>query len=152
MKPTAEKAATTFRLTYSIRSDIRAPAPRIWALLTDAPGFPAWNSTVSKVGGEIGLGQTLAIEVPMAPGRTFRPKVTKWVPNEEMVWSDGFAPMFRGVRTFKLTAKPDGITEFAMTETFSGIMLPLIKGSLPDFGPAFATYVADLERAATAGA
>jgi hypothetical protein len=31
---------------------------------------------------------------------------------------------------------------------FSGLMLPMIAGSLPDFGPSFETYVADLKREA----
>jgi hypothetical protein len=35
-----------------------------------------------------------------------------------------------------------------MTERFSGLMLPMIKGSLPDFGPIFETYAMDLRRAA----
>jgi hypothetical protein len=39
-----------------------------------------------------------------------------------------------------------------MQEVFTGIMLPMIKGSLPDFGPAFETYAADLKRAAEGGA
>jgi hypothetical protein len=33
-----------------------------------------------------------------------------------------------------------------MTEEFSGWMLPMIKGSLPDFGPVFETYAEDLKR------
>jgi hypothetical protein len=56
--------------------------------------------------------------------------------------------MFRGVRTFTLTPKAEGLTEFAMKEVFSGVMLPMIKKSLPDFGPAFEAYAADLKRAA----
>jgi hypothetical protein len=31
---------------------------------------------------------------------------------------------------------------------FSGLMLPLIKGSLPDFGPVFKSYANDLQREA----
>lgn len=68
-----------------------------------------------------------------------------------MQWSDGFAPMFKGVRTFTLTPKGNGVTEFAMTEVFSGLMLPMIKGSLPDFRDAFETYARDLKRAAEGG-
>lgn len=34
-----------------------------------------------------------------------------------------------------------------MTEVFSGLMLPLIASSLPDFAPAFEAYARDLERA-----
>ena len=32
-----------------------------------------------------------------------------------------------------------------MEEVFSGLMLPMIKGSLPDFGPSFEQWVADLK-------
>jgi hypothetical protein len=65
-----------------------------------------------------------------------------------MVWSDGMAPMFKGVRTFTLEPHEDGTTIFSMTERFSGLMLPVIRGSLPDFGPIFETYAKDLKRAA----
>ena len=144
----AEKTSTAFRLRCSIRRDIVAPPERIWRLLTDAARFPSWNSTVTSIDGEIALGHKLELRVPLDPKRTFRPKVTKLVENREMAWSDGFAPMFRGVRTFALTPGAAGVTTFEMTETFSGLMLPMIKRSLPDFGPAFETYAADLARAA----
>ncbi|MEO8704967.1 MAG: SRPBCC domain-containing protein [Kofleriaceae bacterium] len=135
-------------LTYSIRRTIRAPRERIWALLTDAARFPEWNSTVTSIEGTIALGERLAIRVPIDAKRVFHPKVSKLVTNEAMEWSDGFAPMFRGVRTFTLTAAPGGATEFAMTERFSGLMLPLVKRSLPDFTPVFEAYATDLQRAA----
>jgi hypothetical protein len=32
-----------------------------------------------------------------------------------------------------------------MTEVFSGLMLPMIGGRLPDFGPIFERYAADLK-------
>jgi hypothetical protein len=148
----AQKTASTFRQDCSIRCDIKASPEAIWALLTDAKRFPKWNSTVTSIDGEIALGQTLALKVPLDPKRTFKPKVTKLVPNQAMIWSDGFAPMFRGVRTFSLTSKGEGLTEFAMREEFSGLMLPMIRGSLPDFAPAFETYAADLKVEAERGA
>lgn len=146
--PTAEKTRTAFRLRCSIRRDIVAPPERIWKLLTDAARFPSWNSTVTRIDGEIALGAKLALRVPLDPKRTFHPKVTRLVANREMEWRDGFAPMFRGIRTFALTPGATGVTTFEMTETFSGLMLPMIAKSLPDFGPAFETYAADLARAA----
>jgi hypothetical protein len=39
-----------------------------------------------------------------------------------------------------------------MTEEFSGLMLPMIRGSLPDFAPIFEAYAQDLARAAAGGA
>ena len=145
---TATKTATAFRQTCSVRCEIHAPAARVWALLTDAKRFPDWNSTVTSIDGEIALGHALALRVPLDPKRTFRPKVTKLVANREMEWRDGFAPMFRGIRTWTLDEKPGGVTEVVMAETLSGLMLPMIRKSLPDFAPAFETYAADLKRAA----
>lgn len=145
----AHKDQATFRQVCSVRCEIQATPERIWALLTDARGFPAWNSTVESLEGEIELGRKLALKVTAAPGRTFTPKVTRLEPGREMEWSDGFAPMFRGVRTFTLIPKGEG-TEFAMEEVFSGLMLPMIRGSLPDFGPAFEAFARDLKRAAEA--
>ncbi len=94
----ATTTSGTFRQSVSVQCTIAAPAARVWALLTDAAKFPTWNSTVTSIEGEIALGQRLAIKVP-AVDRTFRPRVKAFVANERMVWSDGFAPMFRGVRT-----------------------------------------------------
>jgi hypothetical protein len=146
--PKATKTSTTFRLEHATKIDIRATPERIWKLLTDAADFPRWNSTVSKIAGTIAAGEQLAIQVPAAPGRTFKPKVTQLDAGRSMTWSDGFAPMFKGVRTFTLTPNGDGSTAFAMVEVLSGVMLPMIKGSLPDFGPVFETYAADLKQEA----
>jgi hypothetical protein len=147
-KAVARKTNGTFRTECAIECSIRASTDRIWALLTDASGFPRWNSTVKSIEGAIALGETLKLEVPTAPGRVFKPKVTAFEPGRAMVWSDGMAPMFKGVRTYRLTPGAGGSTEFSMTEEFSGLMLPMIKGSLPDFGPVFETYAEDLKREA----
>ncbi len=132
----------------AIRTRIQASPETIWALLTDAAEFPRWNSTVTSIDGQIAEGQRLTLKVPIDPKRVFKLRVSQVQAGRTMTWSDGMAPMFKGVRTFVLTPNADGSTEFAMKEAFSGLMLPLIKGSLPDFGPVFETYAADLKRAA----
>ena len=147
----ATKSATAFRMTCAVSIDIEAPPERIWDLLTNAADFPRWNSTVTRITGKIDAGEKLALEVPAAPGRTFKPKVTELEAGRRMVWSDGMAPMFKGVRTFTLAPRGDGTTTFTMEEVFSGVMLPMIKGSLPDFAPSFEAYAADLKREAEAG-
>lgn len=151
MTASTTKTETAFRMEYSVAVTIRAKPEVIWKRLTDAKGFPAWNSTVTSIEGEIAKGQKLTIRVPIAPGRAFTPKVAELEPNQRMVWSDGMAPMFKGERTFTLAPAADGGTEFAMREVFSGVMLPMIKGSLPDFRPVFDQYAADLKRACEAG-
>ncbi len=143
---TTERSESTFRLRYSVRRLIHAEPSQLWARLTDAAGFPRWNSTVDSIEGQIAVGNKLTIRVPVAPGRAFTPKVIELVPEARMVWRDGFAPMFQGTRTFSLTPRAQG-TEFEMVEEFRGLMLPMIKGSLPDFRPIFDRYAADLAKA-----
>jgi hypothetical protein len=153
MTPTtgrASKSATAFRMECSVAIHIEAKAETIWALLTDAAGFPRWNSTVTSLEGKIAPGERLALRVKTDPKRVFKPRVTALRAPARMVWSDGAAPMFKGVRTFTLSPRPDGSTDFSMVEVFSGVMLPMIKGSLPDFGPPFEQYAADLKREAEA--
>ena len=148
-EPRITKSSGLFSMSCRVEVTIRARAERIWRLLTDAKAFPTWNSTVSSIEGHISEGQRLRIHVP-GTARTFTPIVSGVVPNERMIWTGGFAPMFKGVRTFELTSRTDGSTDFAMEERFSGLMLPLAKGSMPDFGPVFSTYASDLKRAAEA--
>jgi hypothetical protein len=136
-----------FSMVCSVEINIKAPADRVWSLLTDAKGFPRWNSTVTGIEGEIREGQRLRLHVP-GTGRTFTPKVSDVVPRGRMTWTGGFAPWFKGVRTFELETQPDGSTDFTMTERFSGLMLPLVKRSFPDFKPVFERYASDLKHEA----
>ncbi|MEZ4258326.1 MAG: SRPBCC domain-containing protein [Polyangiaceae bacterium] len=147
--PRVRHARSAFRIEYSVEVTIDAPPARVWELLTDATRFTRWNSTVSSVEGTIAEGETIALKAKVAPDRTFKLKVGDVVPEKAMTWSDGMAPFFRGVRTFALD--PDGeATRFSMTEVFKGVMLPMIAGSLPDFGPVFEQYARDLKRASEA--
>jgi hypothetical protein len=43
-----------------------------------------------------------------------------------------------------------GNTGFAMDETYSGLLAPLITKSIPDLQPAFDTFAVDLKRRAEA--
>lgn len=144
----AAKNRSTFRMEIAVGTNIRATPARIWKALTDSQDFPRWNSTVTKIQGNIALGEALQITVPIAPNRVFKVKVSEFEPGKRMVWRDGAAPMFQGVRTYTLTAKPDGTTDYTMSEVFNGLMLPMIAGSLPDMAPVFETYAADLKREA----
>ncbi|MBU2315252.1 MAG: SRPBCC domain-containing protein [Actinobacteria bacterium] len=141
MTATAERSV--FRRTVSVEIAIAAAPEVVWNHLVDAEDHVSWNSTVDSMEGPITPGQRLAIRVPVAPGRTFRPRVVEWQPPWRMVWRDGALPLFRGNRTFSITATDDGCT-FSMTEELRGALLPLIGSSLPDFVPVFDRYAADL--------
>lgn len=146
-KPTVTKSSSAFRLEYAVTVRVRASAAQLWGRLTRLSEVPSWNSTVKSCEGEAALGRRVAIEVFAAPGRVFRPTVTELEAERRMVWSDGQAPFFKGVRTYTLEPGEEGTTVFTMREVFTGVMLPMIKGSLPDFAPIFERYAEDLARA-----
>ena len=145
--PRITQSRGLFSMTCSVALNIHAPAARIWGLLTDAKDFPRWNSTVTRIEGQIREGQRLRVHVP-GTDRTFTPRISGMVRDERMTWTGGFFPVFKGVRTFELRPCDDGSIEFVMEERFSGLMLPFVKGSMPDFGPVFERYANDLKHEA----
>ena len=145
--PRFTQADGAFAMTCAVAVDIQADAQVVWGLLTDAKGFPRWNSTVTRIEGDIRDGERIRLHVP-GTGRTFTPRVSGVVPARRMTWSDGFDPVFKGVRTFELKPGPGGSTEFSMRERFSGFVFALVKSKLPDFRPIFEAYAGDLKREA----
>jgi hypothetical protein len=147
-KPHREPAVTLIRhvfwLVCRVEVNIRAGAPTIWHILTDARDFPRWNSTIARIEGEIREGARLRLHVP-GTERTFTPRVSGVTPNQRMTWTGGFASIFKGVRTFVLRPRSDGSTDFVMDERFSGAMLPLIARVLPDFRSVFSAFASDLK-------
>lgn len=143
----ATLSTKTFRMETAVTTQIKASPEKILTLLTNSHDFTIWNSTVISLEGEIKMGETIRLKSTLDPKRIFKLKVSKLTSNI-MVWEDGFAPMFKGVRTFTLTSNSDGMTNFSMVEVFKGIMLPMIKGSLPDFRPNFEQFALDLKKAA----
>ena len=134
-------------MTCVVEIHIQANVQIVWGLLTDAKGFSRWNSTVSGIDGEIREGERLRIHVP-GTKRTFTPTVSGVRPKQHMVWSDGFAPLFRGVRTFSLKPQGSGSTDFLIEERFSGVLFAIVRGMMPDFRPIFEAYASDLRREA----
>lgn len=141
----AVRQKSAFRMQVAVSIAINAAPERVWALLTNAGDFPRWNSTIQQIEGRIDKGEKIKVRATIAPKRTFALTVSVFVPNERMVWQQGAAPMFKGVRTYTLTRQAGAIV-FTMVEVFSGLMLPMIAGSLPDFSQPFEQYAADLKR------
>lgn len=142
---------TLFKRACAVTINIQAKPKAVWAILTNVANFTKWNSTVISMEGKIGLNETVKLKATSAPERTFNLKVTEFTPPSRLVWRDGFAPIFQGVRVYTLKPNADGSTDFEMKETISGLMLPMIGGSLPDFRPYFEDYARDLKREAEKG-
>lgn len=130
-------------LHYAVGIHIEAPPDVVWAVLTDAPGYPAWNTTVTGIEGTIASGADIVLSVKIAPDQSFNLNVSTFEAPKTMVWEDGNA-VFQGLRDFHLT-EADGGTDWTMRETFTGRMSPMIATQLPDFGPDFESFAADLK-------
>jgi hypothetical protein len=59
-----------FSMECAVEVTIRAPPTVVWTILTDAAAFPHWNSTVTRIEGEIREGARLQLHVP-GTSRTF---------------------------------------------------------------------------------
>ena len=134
---------------YAATSLIAASPDTVWAILTDAPRYSHWDSGVERVEGQLVFGAKIRVFSKSTPGRAFPVTVTELIPRQKMVWSGGMPlGLFKGVRTFTLSAHRSDATSFTMREEYTGPLLPLIWRSMPDLGPSFAQFAAGLQREA----
>ena len=121
--------------------EINAAPEKIWAILTDAAAYPAWDPNMLKLEGTIAANQRLTIYTKLAPNRAFKPIVSAFDAPKWMVWESGMPlGLFKGVRTFKLEALGENHTRFTTQETFSGLLMPLFGKTIPDLDPVFAEF------------
>ena len=139
---------------FEATETIAAGPEAIWAVLTDGPGYPDWDSGVVRVDGRIAPGEAITVVSAVNPGRTFPLRVTEFVPGQRMAWTGGLPlGLFTGVRTFALAPEGAGLTRFTMREEYRGPLAPLIGRSIPDLDPSFRRFAAGLKtRAEGAGA
>lgn len=117
-------------------------------MLTDVAHWPDWDSGVTKVEGQLALGETLKISVQGTTGRTFPVKVTTLSDPNRMVFRGGMPlRLFTGERVYTLQRDGD-VTLFTMREQYTGPLSPLIFKSIPDLGPSFQRFAAGLKRKA----
>jgi hypothetical protein len=137
---------------FTATSNIQAPKETIWNFLTTASAFPTWDPGVIRIEGTIAPGEKVVAYNKVAPSRAFPATVTEFVPNQKMAWTGGMPfGLFKGVRTFTLTPKADGSTDFTLREEFTGVLLPLIGGTIPDMNEAFQQAAVGLKARAEQG-
>jgi len=134
---------------FEAAATIQASPERVWEIITDGKAYPEFDPSCERVEGEIAVGNKIKVFSHLSPGRAFPVKVVEMDEARRMTWQGGMPlGLFRGVRTFTLSPRPDGATDFRLREVFSGPMLPLISGSLPDMNEAFQGFCEGLKRRA----
>ena len=130
---------------FSTTTRIRSTPERVWKTLMDTRRWPELDSSIERVDGMPALGATMTIHARI--GRAFPLKVVDFVPNQRMVLSGGMPfGLFRGQRSYTLTAEADGAVTFAMREAFTGLLAPLITRSIPDLQPSFDEFAGNLRK------
>jgi hypothetical protein len=132
---------------YEVSRRIAAAPETVWAILTDA-GTLQQGFGITRIEGRIAPGAKLRIWSDVSPGRAFPVRVATLTAPTLMVWEGGMPfGLFRGRRSFRLTGTTGG-TEFTKREEFSGPLAGLIRRSMPDLNPSFATFADALQRKA----
>lgn len=118
-------------MNKELRTQVRihATPEKVWQVLSDFDRYPEWNPFVKKISGLPQVGKTIQVSLP---GMGFTPKVLVFEPAKEFRWKGKllFTGLFDGEHYFILEGNPDGSTTFTHGEKFSGILLPLLAGSL----------------------
>ena len=136
-------------MIYSTTVQIDASPEAIWAILTDAQGWPEWEPNCTGVDGKIAVGEKLTIHTKLSD-RAFPANVAVMEAPTLMVWSWAMPlGMFKGERTFRLTPK-DGGTQVYCGEEFSGWMLFAFGKTVPDLSDAFRVFGEGLKARAEA--
>ena len=78
-EPQITQTRGAFSMACGVEVNIRATDERIWNLLTDAKGFPRWNSTVTGIEGQIREGERSGSAFP-APAERSRLGSRVWCP------------------------------------------------------------------------
>jgi len=115
--------------------EIDAPPAAVWAVLADFPRHSEWNPFIRSITGELEVGAPLAVRIQPPGGKamTFKPKLLRVAPNEELRWLGRvlLPGIFDGEHIFELTAINDGKgTRFTHREELRGILVPLLWKSL----------------------
>ncbi len=136
---TAVTNKTLFSRETAVSTAIHAPLSVVWTLLTTAPDYARWNSTVVSLDGNIREGGKIALTSTLAPKRTFKLAVKEFSPERRLVWGDRM-----GERVFTLEPV-DGGTRFSMREKIGGPIFPLFSRFIPDFDASFEQFARDLK-------
>ena len=105
----------------------------VWAVLMDFAAYPAWNPFILAIEGKAEPGETLSVTMrpPGGKAQTFKPRVLRADSSEAFV-GRGSLPipgLFTGEHSFQLTRAGDG-TRLRHSESFSGILVPLLRKML----------------------
>lgn len=131
-------------MTITTTANIPAPPEAVWEVLTDFAAYAEWNPFMNRVEGAPQVGSKLRVHMSPPGGRgvTFRPTVLVAVPGRELRWLGtlGVRGLFDGEHFFTLTVDGKGGTRLTQGETFSGVLVALMRGSVSGADAGFEAF------------
>ncbi len=114
--------------------EIDAAPDRVWSILTDFAAYPEWNPFIRFIHGTAAQGARLEVRIHPSgsKGMTFRPTVTAADAGREFRWLGRvlLPGLFEGEHRFLIEPISARKVRFKHSERFTGILLPLFRGSL----------------------
>lgn len=128
-------------MQVNAEAEIAAPPDRVWRILTDLDRYPEWNPYLSRVEGELGVGNTLVVNAGSTEGKNwrFKPTVTILDPGRELRWQGHLLTrgLFSGEQFFLLRALDSGQTRLVQGGNFAGLLLKYMGSFLTDTARGF---------------
>ncbi|TLX74616.1 hypothetical protein E9993_11905 [Labilibacter sediminis] len=144
MKVKVTKRRSLFKIEYIGKAKFRVLPEVLWNHFMKADEFARWNSEISDIKGEFVQGEKICFQVPQAGDKQFRVKVAELLPQEKMLWKNGFKWSLQGIRSYEFIKRGYGTTEVVIKESFTGLLVPWFIKKLPDLSPMFKTFFSDL--------
>jgi len=128
-------------MQVNAEAEIEASSERIWHILTDFGSYPEWNPFLSRVQGELGVGNTLVVNAGSSEGKQwrFKPKVSIVDPARELRWQGQlvYRGLFYGEQFFLLRALAGDRTRVTSGGNFAGLLLKYMGSFLTDTARGF---------------
>lgn len=111
---------------------VNAPIQRVWEVLTDFPGYDAWNRFTYQVEiqtFEVGHEFTFIVNLARYYQRRQRERITRIEPPHIIAWSFPYDqnPLLNATRYQIMTPHDGNQTYYQTWETFTGGLAPFIK-------------------------
>ena len=114
--------------------EIDASAEIVWQVLSDFDGVAEWNDFIRHIEGERTKGSRLTVELWLGKRKpmTITPRLLAYEPNREFRWKGKLLlpGIFDGEHSFTIEDIGAGKVRFVHAERFSGILVPLVLGSI----------------------
>jgi hypothetical protein len=128
---------------------IQAAPVDVWRVLADFGHYRDWNPFIREGHGEAVVGTTLTLRFFPAVGRpmAFRPTVLAAEEGRQLCWRGRMVlpGVFDGTHRFTLSAM-DGGTLVEQSESFAGVLVPLMTSAIGRVGGDFERLNAALKR------